>query len=100
MKKLIKVRHLKQYVNTTGGQRDTTQEAVVQTPASLAALEAVINYKHVGLVNERHNSKRQRRMLLYAGFEKERVNSIQRNFSEGSVHPIDGIVIFPPIDAK
>ena len=39
-------------------------------------------------------------MLLYAGFEKERVNSIQRNFSEGSVHPIDGIVIFPPIDAK
>ncbi|RVW32511.1 Transposon Ty3-G Gag-Pol polyprotein [Vitis vinifera] len=40
-------RHLKQYVNTTGGQRDTTQEAAVQTPISLAALEAVINYKHV-----------------------------------------------------
>ena len=39
-------------------------------------------------------------MLLYAGFEKERVNSIQRNFSEGSVHPIDGIVIFPPVDAN
>nr|CAN68612.1 hypothetical protein VITISV_021131 [Vitis vinifera] len=51
-----------QYVNTTGGQRDTTQEAVVQTPASLAALEVVINYKHVGLVNERHSSKRQRRI--------------------------------------
>ena len=76
MKKLIKVGHLKQYVNTTGGQRDTTQEAAVQTPISLAALEAVINYKHVGPVDERHSSKRQRRMLLYTGFERERVNSI------------------------
>ena len=76
VEKLIKVGHLKQYVHTTGGQRETVQELAIQALAFLAVLRVVINYIHGGFVDDRDNSKRQRRRLLRVASVKERVHSV------------------------
>ena len=100
LERLIKVRHLKQYVNTTSGQRETAQELVVQAPASSTALKVVINYIDGGPVDDIHSSKWQRQRLLHAASVRERVNSVQCNFSEGNVRSIDDTITFPPIGAN
>ena len=69
-------------------------------PASPTTPKVVINNIHGDPIDERHNSKRQRRMLLRAASIRERVNFIQHNFSERSVHLIDNTVTFPPVDAN
>ena len=69
-------------------------------PASPIAPKAVVNNIHGDLVNDRHNSKRQRQRLLRAASIRERVNFVQHNFSEMSVHLIDNTVTFPPVDAN
>ena len=38
--------------------------------------------------------------MLHAASVREWVNSIQHNFSEGSVRPIDGTITFPPVGAN
>ncbi|KAL6347755.1 hypothetical protein AAG906_026284 [Vitis piasezkii] len=68
VERLIRVEHLKQYVRTTGGQRETTQDLVVQALASSAVPKVVINYIHGGPVDERYNSKWKRQRLLRATF--------------------------------
>ena len=75
-------------------------EEVVQASVSPEAPRAVINYIHRGFVDDRYNSKRQRRRLLYATSVRERVNSFQLNFSKGSVSPINDIVTFLPVGAN
>ena len=100
MEKLIKIGLLKQYVRTTGEQRDMTQEVAVQAPTSLVAPRVVINYIHGGPVDDIHSSKCQRKRLLCAASIRERVNLVQRNFTEGSVRPIDDIVTFPLVDSN
>ena len=75
-------------------------EVAVQTPASLAAPRVVINYIHGGPLDDIHSSKCQRQRLLRAASVRERVNSVQRNFTEGSVCPIDHIVTFPLVDSN
>ncbi|KAL6313355.1 hypothetical protein AAG906_001066 [Vitis piasezkii] len=66
-----------------------TQEVAVQAPVSLIAPRVVINYIHGGP-----------QRLLRAASVRERVNSVQRNFTEGSVRPIDDIVTFPLVDSN
>ena len=44
VEKLIKVGHLKQYIHTTGEQRETTKEVAIQASTSPVALKVVINY--------------------------------------------------------
>ena len=100
VEKLIKVGHLKQYIRTTGRQRETMKEVAIQALASPVAPKVVINYIHGSPVDDRHSSKWQRRRLLCITSIRERVNSIKHNFSEGNVRPIDGIVTFPPVDAN
>ena len=75
-------------------------EVAVQTPASLVAPRVVINYIHGGPLDDIHSFKCQRQRLLRAAFVRERVNSVQRNFTEGSVCPIDDIVTFPLVDSN
>nr|CAN66079.1 hypothetical protein VITISV_018658 [Vitis vinifera] len=100
VEKLIKIGLLKQYVCTIGEQRDMTQEVAVQAPTSLVAPRVVINYIHGGPVDDIHSSKCQRKRLLCAASIRERVNSVQHNFTEGSVRPIDDIVTFPLVDSN
>ena len=99
VERLIKVGHLKQYVRATGGQRETARDLAAQVPTFLAAPRVIINYIHGGLVDEKYNSKRKRQRFLRADSIRERVSSIQHNFLEGSICPVDGIVTFPPVNA-
>ena len=66
---------------TTREQREMVQEAFIQTLTSLAAPRTVINYIHRGSIDDRHNSKWQRRMLFHTTFVREWINFIQRIFS-------------------
>ena len=100
VEKLIKAGHLKHYVHITSRQKETSQELAVQAPTSLVVPRVVINYIHGDPVNDKHNSKRQRWRLLHATSVKEWVNSIQHNFSEESVRPIDGTITFPSVGAN
>ena len=68
--------------------------------ASPTAPKAVINNIHGDPIDDRHNSKWQRRRLLRTASIRERVNFVQHNFLERSVHLIDNIVTFPPVDAN
>ena len=94
VERLIKAGHLKQYVHATGGQRKTTQDLAIQSLACLTAPKVVINYIHEGPVDERYSSKQKRQRLLCAAFVREWVNFVQPNFSEESMHPVDGTVTF------
>ena len=70
VERLIRVRHLKQYVCATGGQRKTTQDLATQGPTTSAALRAVIKYIHGGLVNEKYNSKQKKAKIAPSGLYK------------------------------
>ena len=100
VEKLIKAKHLEKYVRITNGQSETTPKAIVQALTSPATLIVVINYIHGSPIDNKHSSRRQRRKLLCATSIREQMNSIQRTFAEGSVHPVDDIIIFPPIDVN
>ena len=100
VEKLIKVGNLKQYVRIVGWQRETVQEAAVQASASPTTPRVVINYIHEGLIDDIHSSKRKRQRLLRVAFIKERVNSVQSNFSEGSMRPTGDIVTFSLVGAN
>ncbi|KAL6338705.1 hypothetical protein AAG906_023854 [Vitis piasezkii] len=99
VERLIKVGHLKQYVRATGGQSEAARDLAAQVPTSLAAPRAIINYIHGGPVDKKYNSKRKRQRFLRADSIRERVSSIQHNFLERSIRPVDGIVTFPPVNA-
>ena len=99
VERLIKVGHLKQYVWATGEQRKAARDLAAQVPTSLIAPKAIINYIHGGLIDEKYNSKWKKQRFLHADSIKERVSSIQHNFLEGSICPVDGIVTFPPVNA-
>ena len=51
-----------------------------------------------GPLDEEYDSKRKRQRLLRATSVCERVNSIRPGLTGGSTHPIDGTIIFPPMD--
>lgn len=76
------------------------EEIAIQTLASPTALRVVINYIHEGLVDNRHNSKRQRRRLLRMVSIREQINFIQCTFSKEIVCPIDDTITFPPVDSN
>ena len=95
VEKLIQARHLKQFVRSTGGQREMAQDLAVQAPASSATPRVVINYIHRALIDERYSSKRKRKKLFHTTSIRERVSSIQHNFSERSMRPADNTVTSP-----
>ncbi|KAL6327773.1 hypothetical protein AAG906_025522 [Vitis piasezkii] len=66
VEKLIQARHLKQFVLSTGGQREMAQDLAIQAPASSATPRVVINYIHRALIDERYNSKRKRKNIANA----------------------------------
>ena len=100
MERLIKTRHLKQYICTTSGQREMTRDLAIQVPTTSTAPKAAINYIHGGLVDEKYNSKWKRQRLLRAASVREWINFVQHNLPSGSMRPIDSIIIFHPINAN
>ncbi|XP_034697196.1 uncharacterized protein LOC117923049 [Vitis riparia] len=92
LERLIKVGHLRQYLRSDAGGRDASRNHNSGTP------KAVINYINGGPSDEEHDSKRKRQKLLQEAMVRERVNSILLGITGGGPRPIDGTIIFPPID--
>ena len=67
-------------------------------PRAPAAPKAVINYINRGPSNEKYDFKRKRQKLLRAALVRERVNSIRPRITGKGPCPIDGTIIFPPVD--
>ena len=53
---------------------------------------------HGGSLDDEYNSKRKRQRLLRAATVHEHISSIQPGLVDGSIHPIDGAIVFPAID--
>lgn len=98
MEKLIKDEHLKWRVRALGGQDEVVQEVLEQASTSLIVPRMVINYIHGRLIDDKYNSRKQRRRLLYATSVRESVSIVQCTFTNGSARLIDNSIIFLPID--
>lgn len=93
---LLKAGHLKQYIRTTSKGEESSHGHGPRAPSAL--VRAVINYMHGGSLDDEYNSKRKRQRLLRAATVHEHISSIQPGLVDGSVHPIDGAIVFPTID--
>ena len=98
VEKLIRAGHLKQYLRSDARVRDTPRNRDSGTPRIPTAPKAIINYIHGGPLDEEYDSKRKRQKLLHAASVRERVNSIRPRITGGGPRPIDGTIIFPPVD--
>ncbi|RVW30240.1 hypothetical protein CK203_088695 [Vitis vinifera] len=68
------------------------------SPRAPAAPKAVINYINGGPSDEEYDSRRKRQKLLRAASIREHINSIRPGLTGGGPRPIDGTIIFPPVD--
>ena len=98
VERLIKAGSLKQYVHSEARVGDTSRSCDSETSSALVAPRAVINYIHEGPLDKEYDSKRKWQRLLRAASIRECVNSIRPELTGGSAHPIDGTIIFPPVD--
>ena len=98
VKRLIKARHLKQYLRSNARGRDASRNHNSGAPRAPAAPKAVINYINRGPSNEKYDFKRKRQKLLRAALVRERVNSIRPRITGKGPCPIDGTIIFPSVD--
>ena len=98
VEKLIKARHLKQYLRSDTEGKVTSQHHNPGAPRAPVAPKAVINYINGGPSDEEYDSRRKRQKLLRAASIRERINSIRPGLTGGCPRPIDGTIIFPPID--
>ena len=64
----------------------------------MAPVRAVINYIYGGPLDDEYSSKRKRQRLLQAATVREHMSSIRPGLSNGSIHPIDGTIVFPAVD--
>ncbi|RVW88395.1 hypothetical protein CK203_040990 [Vitis vinifera] len=98
VERLIKAGHLKQYLRSDTGGRDASQHHNSGAPRAPVAPKAVINYINGGPSDEEYDSRRKRQKLLRAASIRERINSIRPGRTGEGPRPIDGTIIFPPVD--
>ena len=89
---------MKQYLRTDTGGRDVSQHSNPGAPRVPVAPKAIINYITGGPSDEEYDSRRKRQKLLRAASIRERINSIRPGLTGESPRPIDGTIIFPPVD--
>ena len=87
VERLIKARHLKQYLHSDAGGRDASRNHNSGAPRAPATPKAVINYINGGQSDEEYDSKRKRQKLLRAASMRERVNIIRPGMTEGALAP-------------
>ena len=90
---LLKEGHLKQYVRATAKNGEPSRDHGPRAPT--APVRVVINYIPL---DEEYNSKRKRQRLLRSATVREHKSSIRPGLASGSVHPINGPIVFPAID--
>nr|CAN81923.1 hypothetical protein VITISV_016003 [Vitis vinifera] len=61
-------------------------------------VERLIKAGHLNSSDEEYDSRRKRQKLLRAASIRERINSIRPGLTGGGLCPIDGTIIFPPVD--
>ncbi|XP_034695601.1 uncharacterized protein LOC117921749 [Vitis riparia] len=93
---LLKARHLKQYVRTVPKGGESPHSRGPRAPA--APIRAMINYIYRGSLDDEYSSKRKRQRLLRAATVREHVSSIRQGLANGSIHPIDGTIVFLALD--
>ena len=102
VEKLIRAGHLKQYLRSDARGRDASRNPNFGAPRVPVAPKAIINYINGGPLDEEYDSKRKKQRLLRAASVRERVNSIRPRITgeggEGRPLPINGTIIFPPVD--
>ncbi|XP_010646201.1 uncharacterized protein LOC104878120 [Vitis vinifera] len=98
VERLIMAGHLKQYLRSNAGGKVTSQHHNPGAPRAPAAPKAVINYINGGPSDEEYDSRRKRQKLLRAASIREHINSIRPGLTGGGPRPIDGTIIFPPVD--
>ena len=98
VERLIKAGHLMQYLCSEARVRDTPQNHDSETSRTPIGPKAVINYIHRGPLDKEYNSKRKRQKLLRDASVRERINTIRPGVTDGSVQPINGTIVFPPVD--
>ncbi|RVW98096.1 hypothetical protein CK203_029014 [Vitis vinifera] len=98
VERLIKAGHLKQYLRSDAGGKVTSQHHNPGAPRALAAPKVVINYINGDTSDEEYDSRRKRQKLLRAASIRQRINSIRLGLTGGGPRPIDGTIIFPPVD--
>ncbi|RVW39098.1 hypothetical protein CK203_084155 [Vitis vinifera] len=95
---IIRAGHLKQYIRSKVRSVGTSRSQASRAPSAPIVHRVVINYIHGGLLDEEYDSKRKRQRLLRAASVCECIKSIRPELTDGSTCPIDGTIIFPPID--
>nr|CAN69878.1 hypothetical protein VITISV_015633 [Vitis vinifera] len=78
--------------------QDVSQHNNLGAPRVSVAPKAVINYINGGPSDEEYDSRRKRQKLLRAASIRERINSIRPGLTGEGPRPIDGTIIFPPVD--
>ncbi|RVW82859.1 hypothetical protein CK203_051159 [Vitis vinifera] len=96
-RKVHQAGHLKQHLRSEAGGR-ASQNHNSGAPRAPPAPKAVINYINGGPSDEEFDSKRKRQKLLRVASVRERINSIRSGLTGGGPRPIDGTIIFPPVD--
>ena len=100
VEKLIKVRHLKQYVHNKQAKKDGTKSSSAQAPASSIAPKAIINYIHGSPIDDKHNFRRKRQRFFRMATVREQISPVQHIFTKGSVHLINNTITFPSTDVN
>ena len=98
VERLIKAGQLKQYLRSDAGGRDASRNHNSGAPRAPVVPKVVINYINGGPSDEEYDSKRKRQKLLWAASVRKRVNSIRPRMTEGGPRPINGTIIFLPVD--
>ncbi|WJZ96756.1 hypothetical protein VitviT2T_015409 [Vitis vinifera] len=98
VERLVKAGHLKQYLRSNAGGKDTSQDHNSGALRAPAATKVVISYINGGPSDEEYDSKRKRQKLLLVASVRERINSIRPGLIGGGPRPIDGTIIFPLVD--
>nr|CAN82731.1 hypothetical protein VITISV_022899 [Vitis vinifera] len=99
VERLIKAGHLKQYLRSDTGGKDASQHHNSGALRAPATPKAVINYINEGSSDEEYDFRRKMQKLLRAASIRERINSIRPGLIGEGPRPIDGTIIFPPVDS-
>ncbi|KAL6328700.1 hypothetical protein AAG906_003386 [Vitis piasezkii] len=100
VEKLVRAKHLRQYVCSEGKNGVTSRSPTTTTPIASTAPRVVINYIHGGPIDEEYNSKQKKQRLLQATCVREQVSSIKPRLISRSMRSIDGKITFPLVDSN
>ena len=100
IERLIRAGHLRRFIREPTRATETApalNRAIVATE-HLSESQPTINFILGGPVDDQYQSRRQRRKMLHTASTRVRINTISTPESSTTLHPIDGLVSFPPIN--